>query len=105
MEEIGKRIDNFLNTRGLNRKEYCKKSGEDYSSFSHMCRGARVINKKQIDLLVKTFPEIDLNYVLKEVALQDHTEVFSEPELKYRAMNPDELIAEAMQLLELAKKK
>jgi hypothetical protein len=105
MKEIGDRIDIFLKTKGLNRREYCEKYEEDYSSFSHMTRGSRAINKKQIDKLVTSFPDIDLNYILKGETYKYEGNTVNEASADYYKMSNEELIKEAMKLLEMAKNK
>lgn len=106
--EYKEKIDQILRERGLNRKKIAERLDLDYSGLTF------TINKNQISLvlikgLIKEFPDIDLNWLLKNnensyLIDQDNLLAVAESEVEYNIVNPLVNIDKAILLLKESKR-
>jgi len=91
-EKIKQLIEVYGVSKGYSEKSYLPKFCEDfnvnYTQWNAYCRGSQKMGTKIIDLLIDVFPDINLNWLLKEeknmfTDKENPTVVLKEPETKY----------------------
>jgi transcriptional regulator with XRE-family HTH domain len=97
---LSEKIDLFIKEKGMSQKELAAEIGLNYVVMNRNI----LANKLTIDFIlamVKTYPEVDLNWLIKEDFMPYlHA---SEPSAKYETASPEEIIDQVHKLLDKLK--
>lgn len=76
-------VESYGNQKGYPEKSHMAKFCEDfdlnYNQWNAYSRGAQVVGTKIVQRLMEIFPEVDLNWLLKENHEADNLHFVSEP--------------------------
>lgn len=85
-------VEAYGKEKGYPEKSYMAKFCEDfelnYNQWNAYSRGAQVIGTKIVQRLMEIFPDVDLNWLLKETESSEALQVVNEPKENY--MNDSE---------------
>lgn len=64
MDTIGKRLTYLIESKGLNKAEFCEKFGFNYQAFVPITNDKRTLGIKIINDLMTVFPNLNINWLL-----------------------------------------
>ncbi len=64
--EIGERFRELFKTHNSSVRELCLIHGINYNSFNDMLNGRKEPGMKTLSFTIKVFPEVNLNWLIKE---------------------------------------
>ena len=87
----GDRLKDFIREKGYNQRDFASEISEKYSNLNKILNGHRDIYYDFICRLISKFPEIDLNWLLRE---DFDTNYVLEPKINYKKLKTRDLVAE-----------
>jgi hypothetical protein len=95
-------VEAYGNKKGYPEKSHMAKFCEDfdlnYNQWNAYSRGAQVIGTKIVQRLMEIFPEVDLNWLLKEGLEPEKVQMVSEPSETYLKKG-EKLIMDKLELI------
>ena len=92
----GDRLKEFIKDKGLNQQDFAAEVSEKYGNLNKILNGHRDIYYDFICRLTSRFPEIDLNWLLRD---DTNASQVMEPMEHYKSLNASDLVAQMERVL------